>query len=151
MLHYELLPQLPQGHTVTGTAYANQLQKLAEVIREKRPRLASVHLLHYNARQHVAKETRDKLGERGWDTAPHPPCPSDIAPSDYHLFLSSKAFLAKKKSTKFGDVERVVSDFFDSHSHQFWENGNADLPISWNIVVANDGDCNCDCIRLLEM
>ncbi|EYC42193.1 hypothetical protein Y032_0540g3165 [Ancylostoma ceylanicum] len=37
MLYYELLPQ---GHTVTGAIYANQLQKLAEAVRERRPRRA---------------------------------------------------------------------------------------------------------------
>ncbi|EYC21129.1 hypothetical protein Y032_0020g233 [Ancylostoma ceylanicum] len=54
MLHYELLLQ---GQTVTGTVYANQLQKLAYAVRERRPRRASIHLLHDNARPHVAKET----------------------------------------------------------------------------------------------
>ncbi|VDL68409.1 unnamed protein product [Nippostrongylus brasiliensis] len=34
MLYYELLPQ---GHTDTGDVYTNQLQKLADVVREKRP------------------------------------------------------------------------------------------------------------------
>ncbi|EYC36039.1 hypothetical protein Y032_0941g3143 [Ancylostoma ceylanicum] len=65
MLYYELLPQ---GHTVTGTVYANQMQKLADAARERRPRQASVHLLHDNARLHVAKETLDKLEKLGWDT-----------------------------------------------------------------------------------
>ena len=137
MLYHELLPQ---GHTVTGSVYANQLQKLADAVRERRPRRAFVHLLHDNAKPHVAKETREKLEELGWDTVPHPPYSPDIAPSDYHLFRPLKAFLAKKKFTKLEDVGRAVSDFFDSQSPQFWEKGIADLPIRWDIVVANDGD-----------
>lgn len=137
MLYFELLPQ---GCTVTGIVHASQLQKLAEVIREKRPRRASVHLLHDNARPHVAKETRAKLEELGWDTVPHPPYSPDIAPSDYHLFRPLKASLAKKKFAKVDDVVRAVSDFFDSQSAQFWEKGIADLPSRWTTVVANDGD-----------
>ncbi|EYC01128.1 hypothetical protein Y032_0110g180 [Ancylostoma ceylanicum] len=56
MLYYELLPQ---GHTVTGTVYSSQLQKLVDAVRERRPRRASVYVLHDNARRHVAKETGD--------------------------------------------------------------------------------------------
>lgn len=137
MLYYELLPQ---GHTVTGIVYANQLQKLADAVREKRPRRASVHLLHDNARPHVANETREKLEELGWDTVPHPPYSPDIAPSDYHLFRPLKASLAKKKFTKLEDVVRAVNDFFNSQSAQFWEKGIADLPIRWTTVVTNNGD-----------
>ncbi|EYC37441.1 hypothetical protein Y032_0791g2369 [Ancylostoma ceylanicum] len=136
ILYNELLPQ---EHIVTGNVYASQLQKLADAVRERRLRRASVHLLHDNARLHVAKETRDKLEELGWDTSPHPPYSPDIAPSDYTLFPPLKAFLAKKKFTKIEDVERAISDFFDSQSPQFCEKGIADLPLSWDIVETTDG------------
>ncbi|EYC11313.1 hypothetical protein Y032_0051g2135 [Ancylostoma ceylanicum] len=125
-MYYELLSQ---RHTVTGTVYADQLKKLADAVRERRPRRASVHLLHDDARPHVAKETRDKLDELGWDTVPHPHFSPDIAPSDYHLSHPLDAFLAKKKFTKIGDVGRTVNIFFDSQSPQFWEQGIAGLPI----------------------
>ncbi|EYC20992.1 hypothetical protein Y032_0020g171 [Ancylostoma ceylanicum] len=115
MLYYKLLPQ---GHTATGTAYANQLQKLADAVRERRPEQASVHLLHDNARPHVAKEASDKLEDLVWDTVFHPPYFPDIAPLDYHLFRPLKAFLAKKKFIKIEGVERAVSDFFDSQFPQ---------------------------------
>ncbi|EYC39327.1 hypothetical protein Y032_0662g1290 [Ancylostoma ceylanicum] len=137
MLYYELLPQ---EHTITGIVYTNQLRKLADAVRARRPRRASVHLLHDNARHHVAKETCDMLDELGWGTVPHPPYFPDIAPSDYNLFRPLKAFLAKEKFTEFEDVERAVSEFFDTQSPHFWEKGITDLPIKWDIVVANDGD-----------
>ncbi|EYC40912.1 hypothetical protein Y032_0590g388 [Ancylostoma ceylanicum] len=137
MLYYELLPQ--EG-VITATFYANQLWKLADTVRERRPRRASVLLLHFNARLHVAKGTRDKLEELGWDTVPHPPYSLDIVPSDYDLFRPLKAFLTQKKFTKIEDVERAISDFFDSQPPHFWEKGISDLPIRWDVVVANDGD-----------
>ncbi|CAD6186263.1 unnamed protein product [Caenorhabditis auriculariae] len=46
LLYFELLPQ---GRTVTASIYTNQLKKQAAAIREKRPRRASVHLLHNSA------------------------------------------------------------------------------------------------------
>ena len=57
MLYFELLPQ---GKTVNAIRYTDQLQKLSEAIQEKRPRRASVHLLHDNASAHVAKVTQKK-------------------------------------------------------------------------------------------
>ncbi|EYC16693.1 hypothetical protein Y032_0033g2791 [Ancylostoma ceylanicum] len=135
MLYYELLPI---GHTVTGTIYANQLQKLAEgdsFVREGRSRRASVHLLNDSASPHEDKETCDKLEELGWDTVPHPPYSPNNASSDHHLFHLLKEFLAKKKLTRIENVKRAVSGFFDSHSPQSWEKGIANLPFSCNIVV----------------
>ncbi|KAK6735497.1 hypothetical protein RB195_018610 [Necator americanus] len=137
MLFYELLPQ---GHTVTGSIYSSQLQKLASGVREKRPRRASVHLLHDNARPHVAKQTNEKMEQISWDTVSHPPYSPDLARSDYHLFRPLKAFLAKKIFTKFEEVEPEVSDFFDSQPLQFWEKGITDLPNRWDIVAINNGD-----------
>lgn len=70
----------------------DQLQKLAEAIREKRPRRASLHLLHDNARAHATKATQQKLLMLGWNAVPHPPYSPDIAPSDYHLFRPLREF-----------------------------------------------------------
>uniref|UniRef100_A0A8R1E9Y1 Transposase n=1 Tax=Caenorhabditis japonica TaxID=281687 RepID=A0A8R1E9Y1_CAEJA len=60
MLYYEFLPQ---GRTVNATTYSNQLASLALALREKRPRRSDVHLIHDNARPHVAKDTQEKLQE----------------------------------------------------------------------------------------
>uniref|UniRef100_A0A8R1I8H2 Transposase n=1 Tax=Caenorhabditis japonica TaxID=281687 RepID=A0A8R1I8H2_CAEJA len=90
ILYYELLPQ---RRTVNDTTYFNQLSSLVLALGEKRPRRSAVHLLHDNARPHVAKATQAKLQELNWDTVPHPPYSPDIAPSDYHLFRPIKLFL----------------------------------------------------------
>uniref|UniRef100_A0A8R1HSS5 Transposase n=2 Tax=Caenorhabditis japonica TaxID=281687 RepID=A0A8R1HSS5_CAEJA len=111
MLYYELLPQ---GRTVNATTYSNQLASLALALREKRPRRSAVHLLHDNARPHVAKATQAKLQELNWDTVPHPPYSPDIAPPDYHLFRPLKLFLKEKRFAKYKDLKMAVFDFFDS-------------------------------------
>lgn len=77
----------PQGHSVTAVVFA-QLQKLAEVVREMRPRRSLVHFPHDNGRPHVAKAIHQKVEGLGWETVSHPSYSSDIAPKDYHLFRS---------------------------------------------------------------
>uniref|UniRef100_A0A8R1EXG6 Histone-lysine N-methyltransferase SETMAR n=1 Tax=Caenorhabditis japonica TaxID=281687 RepID=A0A8R1EXG6_CAEJA len=69
---------------------------LALALREKRPRRSAVHLLHDNARPHVAKATQEKLQELYWNTVLHTPYSPDIAPSDYRLFRPLKLFLKKE-------------------------------------------------------
>ena len=70
MIYYELITQ---GNTVTAAVYIDQLRRLAAALQEKRKRMGQVHLLHDNARPHVASATRRQLEELGWITVPHPP------------------------------------------------------------------------------
>uniref|UniRef100_A0A8R1HL54 Histone-lysine N-methyltransferase SETMAR n=2 Tax=Caenorhabditis japonica TaxID=281687 RepID=A0A8R1HL54_CAEJA len=126
------------GETVNATTYSNQLASLALALREKRPRRSAVHLLHDNARPHVAKATQEKLQELNWDMVSHPPYSPGIAPSDYHLFRPLKLFLKEKRFAKYEDLKMAVFDFFDSQSAAFWKKGIDDLPERWLTVVTND-------------
>ncbi|CAD6188096.1 unnamed protein product [Caenorhabditis auriculariae] len=83
--------------TVTASIYSDQLEKLAVAIRKNRPRRASVHLQHENARPHVGKKTQQKLATLGWETVAYPPYSTDLAPSDFHLFRPLEHRLAGKK------------------------------------------------------
>ncbi|EFN78228.1 Histone-lysine N-methyltransferase SETMAR, partial [Harpegnathos saltator] len=47
-----------------------------------------------NARPHTSIVTRQKFRELGWEVLMHPPYSPDLAPSDYHLFLSLQNFLS---------------------------------------------------------
>ncbi|CAO4372757.1 unnamed protein product [Caenorhabditis nigoni] len=137
MLFFELIPQ---GRSITASIYTDQLDSLALALREKRPRHSTVHLLHDNARPHVAKDTQAKLQELGWTTVPHPPYSPDIAPSDYHLFRPLKQFLREKQFKTFDELKMEVSDFFDSRTPEFWKSGIEELPNRWLTVVMNNGD-----------
>uniref|UniRef100_A0A8R1DLM7 HTH_48 domain-containing protein n=1 Tax=Caenorhabditis japonica TaxID=281687 RepID=A0A8R1DLM7_CAEJA len=119
--------------------YSNQFASLGLALREKRPRRFAVHLLHDNARPHVAKATQAKIQALNWDTVPDPPYSSDIAPSDYHLFRSLKLFLKEKRFAKRENLKTAVFDFFDSQSAAFWKKGIDDFPERWLTVVTNDG------------
>jgi hypothetical protein len=49
-----------------------------------------VLFLHDNAPAHRALETQKKLAYPVFQCLDHPPCSSDLAPSDYHLFPGLK-------------------------------------------------------------
>ena len=89
VLYYELLKP---GETINGKRYRSQLIRLKRAIAEKRPEYATRHgalIFHLdNARPHVAIPVKSYLENSGWEVLPHPPYSPDLAPSDYHLFLS---------------------------------------------------------------
>ena len=60
-------------------------------IEQKRPALVNRRGIVFhqdNTRPHTSLMTRQKLREFGWEVLMHPPYSPDLAPSDYHLFLS---------------------------------------------------------------
>ena len=140
IIHFEVLEM---GQTVTSDIYCQQLDRLQQALITKRPSLVNrkgVVLLHDNARPHTARLTQQKIRSLGWDVLPHPPYSPDIAPSDYHLFRSLQHFLSGQS---FGDINAVrtaLSQYFDSKTASFYEEGIKDLPRRWGIVVDNDGE-----------
>lgn len=131
---------LQKNDTITGDVYAFQLRQLVATIREKRRRRSEVHLLHDNARPHVASVTRHQLKELGWDTVPHPPYSPDLAPSDYHLFRSLKQYLRGKKFKSYSDLKTDIENFFLSQPPHFWANAIESLPQRWTQVIDTKGD-----------
>ena len=108
-IYYELLPT---SSTVTATIYVDQLQKLIGVAREKRPRRSIVHLLHDNARLHVASGTHQKTTKLDWHSVIHSSYSPGLAPSDYYLFPPLKLHLREKKIDKDDDLKTAVDNFF---------------------------------------
>lgn len=137
VIYYELLPA---GKTITASIYIDQLQKLADAMREKRPRRSTVHLLHDNARPHTASDTRQKIAELGWHPVAHPPYSPDLAPSDYHLFRPLKHHIHGKKFDNYEDLKMAVDDFFTLQLPDFWAKGISELPIRWSKVIDINGD-----------
>ncbi|KAG5314913.1 MOS1T transposase, partial [Pseudoatta argentina] len=88
-----LLQRQKRKGFLTGDRYRLQLMRLSRALKEKRPLYAQRHdkviLLHDNARPHVAKPVKAYLETLKWEVLPHPPYSPDIAPSDFHLFLST--------------------------------------------------------------
>jgi histone-lysine N-methyltransferase SETMAR len=78
------------------------MRKLRHVIQNKRREacfLADLYLLHDNARPHTGALTQALIISFGWEQFDHRPYSSDLARSDFHLFLRQKFVLASVSST----------------------------------------------------
>ena len=141
ILYYELLQQ---RQTVTAERYCEQLNRLNEILDEKRPFVGQgtrpVKLLHDNARPHVAKSVRDTLTSLRWEALRHVAYSPDLAPSDYHLFRSMNNALQGVRFQTLEEVKKWVDNFFKSKSQQFFRDGINDLPRRLQKVLDNNGD-----------
>ena len=83
---------LAKKSTITVAYYANLLDQLRTVIREKRRgKLSKGILLQLdNARVHTCKTAMDTVERNGYELIPHPAYSPDLAPSDYFLFPNLK-------------------------------------------------------------
>ena len=113
MLYYELLKP---GGTINGEFYRTQLIRLKRTIAEKCPEFATRHKAiifhHDNARRHVAIPVKNYLENSGWEVLTKPPHSPDLAPSDYHLFLSMQDALTGILFTS----EQGIKNWLDSFS-----------------------------------
>lgn len=138
-IHYELLKP---NEKLNSERYCQQLDDLNQAIKVKRPAMFNRKhiILHQdNARPHTALGTRQKIGQLGWEILPHPPYSPDIAPSNFHLFLSMQNFLNGKKFLNEEDVQQALLQFFASKDKAFYKNGIYKLPNRWQQVINNDG------------
>jgi histone-lysine N-methyltransferase SETMAR len=133
VVHWELLPA---GHTIDAHVYCEQLDRVKEKLRGKQDR---VYFLHDNARPHVAFVTQQKLLSFNWVLLSHPPYSPDLAPSDYHLFLSLASQLEGQKFTEEDQLRTDLEEFFSQKTEDFYRRGIYSLPKRWQSVVENSG------------
>jgi histone-lysine N-methyltransferase SETMAR len=134
---------LDTNQMINAHVYSQQLRQLHEVLLEKRPNLVNqkhVIVLHDNATPHVAKFTQQTIEQFGWEVIPHPPGSPDLAPSDYHLFLSLRNYLQNKHYEDFDELKSDLTTFFESKPASFYKRGIEFLPTRWAKVVENNGD-----------
>ena len=138
ILYYELLPE---NQTIHSNKYCSQLEQLKEILdekHEKHPELVKrKHIIFHqgNTRPHVSLMTRQKLLQLGWEVLIHPPYSPDIAPLDFHLFLSLQNSLNVKNFNSLEDCKRHLEQFFAQKDKMFWEDGIMKLPEKWQKVV----------------
>ena len=92
------------------------------------------------ARPYVTKLTEQTIEQGGWEVLQHPSWSSDLAPSDYHLFLSLRNHLCDKHYEDFNELNSDLSTLFESKSTSFYRCGIKILPARWAQVVENDDD-----------
>ena len=131
VIHWELLPTIT---TVTASIYTAQLERLKAKHKERRPVARKVFFFHDNARPHVAMVTKQKLQEFDWAILHHSPYSSDLAPTDYHLFLSLSNSLTNKILNNETELKNHIQTFIDSKPPGFYSKGIHKLPIKWQEV-----------------
>ena len=139
-IHYELLKP---SEKLNSDKYCQQLDNLKTAVQEKRPEMFNrkdIVLHHDNARPHAALGTCQKIAELGWEILLHPPYSPDLAPSDYHLFLSLQNFLSGKKFKNEEDIKQALVNFFASKDETFFKNGIYKLLAHWQEVINNNGN-----------
>nr|CDJ80805.1 Transposase domain containing protein [Haemonchus contortus] len=132
IVHWELLPP---NSTVNAEVYCAQLDRVAAALGERQRK---VYFLHDNARPHIAKDTQKKLQSLGWHVLAHPPYSPDLAPTDYHLFLSLSNHLKNKNFDYVNQLETYIDEFSSSKPQEFYASGIQKLPDKWQYVVDND-------------
>lgn len=139
VVYFELLPR---NQTINSNVYCQQLTKLDEAIKEKRPELANrkgIVFHHDNAKPHTSLATREKLLEFGWEVMAHPPYSPDLAPSDYHLFRGLQNFLNGKTFINDDDLKAHLIQFFADKDQKFYESGIMKLQERWKKVIEQYG------------
>jgi histone-lysine N-methyltransferase SETMAR len=83
---------------------------------------------------------QEKIKELNWEILDHPPCSSDLAPSNYHLFRSLQNHLNNKKFKKFKEVNDAILAYFESKPTSFYKAGIEKLATRWETVIASNGN-----------
>jgi len=80
-------------------------------------------MIHDNARPNTAAATQNLITTFGWEQFDHPLYSPDLAPSDLHLFLHLKSFLAGRRFHDDNEVKEAVTTCFASQAASFYDEG----------------------------
>jgi histone-lysine N-methyltransferase SETMAR len=83
-------------------------------------------MLHDNARPHTAAATQDLIATFGWEQFDHPPSSTDLAPSDFHVFLHLKTFLGGRRFHD-DEVKETINTWFASQATSVYDAGTQKL------------------------
>ena len=97
-------------------------------------------MLHGNARSLVAKSTRERIENLGWEVLPHAAYSPDLASSDYHLLRSMQHFFQEKIYTEVENIKKDLDSYFSSRPESFYKRRIQSLPERWEKVILNYGN-----------
>ena len=137
-----MLDFLPKRSTITGVYYANLLDQLRTVIREKRRGKLSegVLLQQDNARVHTCKVAMDAVERNGYELIPHPSYSPDLAPSDFFLFPNLKKDIRGRHFQSDEEVVTAVEEWVDGKDPDFFSSGLMALEHRWSKCVTLEGN-----------
>ena len=103
-----LVDFLPQGSTINAGVCCNTLQKLHRMIQNKQCGMFSqgVVMIHDTNPQTAMQNL---ITTFGWEQFDHSPYSPDLAPSDFHLLVHLKSFLAGQWLHKVSKVKEAVT------------------------------------------
>lgn len=133
---------LEHGRTITADYYIGLLDRLDNILREKRKRTQrkNILFLHDNAPAHKAHKAMTKLEQLGYELVQHPPYSPDLAPSDYYLFPNLKRMLRGKRFYTNEQVESETNAYFEGLSKEYYETGIKMLEKRWSRCIELNGD-----------
>ncbi|GFW38282.1 histone-lysine N-methyltransferase SETMAR [Trichonephila clavipes] len=73
----------------------------------------------------------------GWDVFGHPSYSPDLTPSDFHLFLHLKSFLAGKHFNNDKELKENVSNWLKTQTATFYEEGIEKLVPRYDTCLQN--------------
>lgn len=140
VLFWELLKS---GETFTSDVYIRHMKIVEQKILKllyKNQWNGPVFVLQDNAKpQRSRKSTNFVENDLHWNVLSHPAYSPDVAPSDYHLFLSLKYFLRGYQFNIQSYLEDGLDDYFPSRPADFYKRGLEMLPKRWLDVYNSRG------------
>jgi histone-lysine N-methyltransferase SETMAR len=76
----------------------------------------------------------------GWEQFDHPPYSPDLVPSDFHLFLHLKPFLAGRQFHNKNEVKEAVTTCFASQAASFYDEGIQKIVQRYDKCLNNGGN-----------
>ena len=137
-----MLDFLPKRSTITGLYYANLLDQLRTIIREKRRGKLSkgVLLQQDNARVHTCKVAMDAVEQNGYKLIPHPAYSLDLAPSDFFLFPNLKKDIRELHFLSDEEVVMAVEEWVNGKDPDFFSSGLMVLEHRWSKCITLEGN-----------
>jgi len=99
-----------------------------------------VVMIHDNARPHTAAATKNLITTFGWEQFDYPPYSPDLAPSDFHMSLHLKTFLAGRQFHDDNEVKEAVTTCFESHAASFYDEWIQKLVQRYDKCLYNGGN-----------
>ena len=123
--------------TITGAYYANSLDLLRIVIREKRRGKLSKGILlqQNNARVHTCKIAKDAVERNGYELIPHPAYSPDLAPSDYFLFPNFRG-----RQFRSNEEVAAVEEWVRDKDPGFFSSRLMALELRWSKCIILEGN-----------
>ncbi|KHJ40177.1 hypothetical protein D918_09777 [Trichuris suis] len=97
-------------------------------------------LQQVNPWSHTATITKTTIHELGWEGLPHLGYSSDLAPTDYYLFRSLVVKLRGVSLNNDEELQKWLSDFFNSKPPQFYRFRAVQLASRWEDLMSSEGE-----------